>query len=97
MNLSTVSMHKKLTNFWYANVFGKKSGANNNNLATQNEPTYYNTLNNKMSQPPPQAIYSNVNYPMNSSNIYSNIVETGEPINRNDVYPLYDNVKSFGL
>lgn len=94
----TVNMYKKLTNFWYANVSGKKSGAKNNNLAVQNEPPYYNTVNNKITQPPAQAIYSNMNYQVNSNNMYSsNIAETDKSINKNIEYPLYDNIEPFGL
>jgi len=87
-------MYKKPSSPLYANVSGVKYKSEE--LTTQNEPTYYNTVTNKMPQPS-QGIYSNVNYHEKSNNIYSNIAETSKPTYKNTQYPLYDNLKPLGL
>lgn len=91
-------MYKKPSSPLYANVSGAKYKGEE--LTTQNEPTYYNTVTNNMAQESAsQAIYSNVNYQSKSSNIYSNIAETGKPKTtcKHNQYPLYDNLKPLGL
>lgn len=87
-------MYKKTSNPLYANVAEAKHA--DKKLTTQNEPTYYNTVTNKMPQPS-QAIYSNVNYRGKPNNIYSNVVETSKQSYKNNQYPLYDNLKPLGL
>lgn len=91
-------MYKKPSSPLYANVSGSKYKSKE--LTAQNEPTYYNTVTNNIAQASAsQAIYSNVNYQPKSSNIYSNIVETGKPKTtyKSNQYPLYDNMKPLGL
>jgi len=87
-------MSKKPSSPLYANVSGVKYKREKS--TTQNEPTYYNTVPNKIPQPT-QGIYSNVNYREKSNNMYSNTAKTGNPIYENTQYPLYDNVKPLGL
>lgn len=87
-------MYQKPSSPLYANVSDTKY--KNQKLTAQNEPTYYNTVTNKKAQPS-KAIYSNVNYAPKSSNIYSNISETGKSTYKNTQYPLYDNLKPLGL
>jgi len=87
-------MYKKTSSPLYANVSNSKF--KNEELTTQNEPTYYNTVTNKMAQPS-HGIYSNVNYHAKSNNIYSNIAETVKPTYKNTSQcPLYDNLKQLG-
>lgn len=90
-------MYKKLTTFLYTNLLGKKSDTKKKDLTAQNEPTYYNTVNNKITQQPSEATYSNVNNQVNSSNIYSNMTETVKTTNRNTEHPLYDNIEFSGV
>lgn len=87
-------MHKKTSSPLYANV-GKTKNAEKTPTA-QNEPTYCNTVTKKKPQPS-QAIYSNINYPEQPKNIYSNVVETAKQSYKNNQYPLYDNLKTIGL
>lgn len=94
VHLGLKTMYKKPTSPLYANVSDAKF--KNQELTAQNEPTYYNTVTNIKAQPS-KGIYSNVNYPSKSSNIYSNISETGKPTYKNTQYPLYDNLKPLGL
>lgn len=92
-------MYKKPSSPLYANVSGAKF--KNEEMTAKNEPTYYNTVTNKMPQPS-LGIYSNVNYQNNpttkSNNIYSNIAESGKPTYKSTTqYPLYDNLKPLGM
>lgn len=92
-------MYKKPSSPLYANVSGTKF--KNEEMTAKNEPTYYNTLTNKMPQTS-MGIYSNVNYQANqtakSNNIYSNIAESGKPTYKSTTqYPVYDNLKPLSL
>lgn len=87
-------MYKKTSSPLYANVSEAKFKSEE--LKAPNEPTYYNTVTNKMPQPS-QAIYSNLNYQAKSGSIYSNIPETSKSTFKNPQYPLYDNLKPLGL
>lgn len=87
-------MYKKSSSPLYANVSGSKY--EHEDLTGQNEPTYYNTVANKIAQPS-RGVYSNINYKPKSSNIYSNVAEARKPIYKNAQYPLYDNLKPLGL
>jgi len=87
-------MSKKPSNPLYANVSGVKY--KREEPTTRNEPTYYNTVTNKMPQPS-QGIYSNVNDHEKSNHMYSNIAKTERPTYENIQYPLYDNLKPLGL
>lgn len=88
------NMYKKPSSPLYANVSGSKY--EHKDLTGQSEPTYYNTVTNKIAQPS-RGVYSNINYQPKSSNIYSNVAEAREPTYKNAQYPLYDNLKSLGL
>jgi len=90
-----VSMYKKPSGPLYSNVSGAKYKSED--LTGRNEPTYYNTVINKLPTQPCQAIYSNVNYQAKPNNIiYSNVSETNHPTYKNSQYPLYDNLKPLG-
>ncbi|CAI6373449.1 unnamed protein product [Macrosiphum euphorbiae] len=86
-------MSKKPSNPLYANVSGVKY--KREEPTTRNQPTYCNTVTNKMPQPS-QGIYSNVNDHEKSNHMYSNIAKTGRPTYENTQYPLYDNLKPLG-
>lgn len=86
-------MYKKPSSPLYANVSGSKY--KHKDLTGQSEPTYYNTVANKLAQSS-QGVYSNINYQPKSSNIYSNVAEARKPIYKNAQCPLYDNLKSLG-
>lgn len=87
-------MYKKPSSPVYANVSGAQS-TNKKPTDDHKEPTYYNTLTRKM--PRPQGIYSNVDYQGKPNHTYSNVAETSQPTYTNTRYPIYDNVKPFGL
>lgn len=87
-------MYKKTRSPLYANVTEAKY--TNKKLSDQNEPTYYNTMTNKM-QRPPQDIYSNVSNQRKPNNLYTNVDVMGKTSYKINRYPLYDNLKPLGL
>lgn len=90
-------MYKKPSNPLYANL-PARTNYKNKESAAQNEPTYYNTVPNKVAAQPSQSIYSNVNYNVKPSNIYSNVAETRKQSTyKNTQYPVYDNLKPLGM
>lgn len=87
-------MYKKTSSHLYTNVTEAKY--NNKKLSEQNEPTYCNTVTNKM-QRPRQEIYCNINGQRKPNNLYSNIDVMGKTSYKANQYPLYDNLKPSGL